>query len=292
LATVLELRRRIKSVKNIGQVTRAMEAVAASKMRRAQEATLASREYASKAQEVLTYLASQPTSRIVPMPLLEQRPVNRIGLILITPDRGLAGPLVSNILRRTVDFIRAQAIPVSLITVGRKGTAFMARYNYPIHATFSGIPDLPSTLEIAPISRLAIEDFVAGTFDQVHLCYTDFINTLRQTPVIRQLLPVQPVPPTERLRATYEFEPNAPAVLNEILPRFTLLQIYQAVLEAQASEHSARMVAMRNATENAAELAEDLTLTYNKARQTAITLELLDIAGGAEALAQARVELE
>ncbi|MFQ5855398.1 MAG: ATP synthase F1 subunit gamma [Anaerolineae bacterium] len=290
MATVRELKRRIQSVKNIGQVTRAMEAVAASKMRRAQEATLASRDYADKAQEVLTYLASQPRRGIIPTPLLEERSVKSIGLILITPDRGLAGALVSNILRKAVDFIRAQNVPVSLVAVGRKGTAFMARYDYPIHATFSGIPDLPSTTEIAPIARLAIDDFANGTFDQVHLCYTDFINTLRQTPVTRQLLPVQPAPPTERLRAVYEFEPDPETILNEILPDFTMFQIYQAILEAQASEHSARMVAMRNATENAAELAQDLTLTYNKARQTAITLEILDIAGGAEALAKARAE--
>lgn len=289
-ATVRELKRRIQSVKNIGQVTRAMEAVAASKMRRAQEATLASREYADKAQEVLTYLASQPTRGEIPMPLLEQRPVEHIGLILITPDRGLAGALVSNILREAVGFIKTQAAPVSIIAVGRKGIIFMGHHNYPLHATFSEIPDLPSTTDISPIARLAIEDFINGIFDQVHLSYTNFINTLRQEPVVRQLLPVQPVPPTERLPAEYDFEPDPQSILNEILPRFTVFQLYQAVLEAQASEHSARMVAMRNATENAEELAEDLTLEYNKARQTEITLEILDIAGGAEALAKAREE--
>lgn len=289
-ATVRELKRRIQSVKNIGQVTRAMEAVAASKMRRAQEATLASREYADKAWEVLTFLASQPTQPEVPTPLLEQRPVEDIGLILITPDRGLAGALVSNILRKAVDFIKAQDVPVSVIAVGRKGVIFMGHHNYPLHATFSDIPDLPTTVDLAPISRLAVDDFVNGTFDQIYLCHTDFINTLRQDPVARQLLPIRPAPPAERLTAEYEFEPDPQSILNEILPRFTLFQIYQAVLEAQASEHSARMVAMRNATENAEDLAQDLTLEYNKARQTEITLEILDIAGGAEALAKAREE--
>lgn len=290
MATVRELKRRIQSVKNIGQVTRAMEAVAASKMRRAQDATLASREYADKAQEVLTFLASQPTPPETETPLLEQRPVENVGLMLITPDRGLAGPLVSNILRRAVDFIKAQEVPVSVIAVGRKGIRSMAHYNYPLHATFSAISDLPSTVEISPIARLVIDDFTDGTFDEIHICYTDFINTLRQEPVVDQLLPIQPAPPEERLVAEYEFEPDPQAILNAILPDFTLFRIYQAILEAQASEHSARMVAMRNATENAEELAEDLTLEYNKARQTEITMEILDIAGGAEALSQAREE--
>ncbi|MBS1251303.1 MAG: ATP synthase gamma chain [Anaerolineales bacterium] len=290
-ATVRELKRRIDSVKNIGQVTRAMEAVAASKMRRAQEATLASREYADKTWEVLTFLASQPIQQEEQvLPLLQKRPVENVGLIVITPDRGLAGALVSNILRKAVNFTQAQQVPVSMIAVGRKGIIFLGHHNYPLHATFSDIPDLPSTVDISPIARVAVDGFTDGVFDQVHLCYTDFINTLRQEPVIRQLLPIQPAPPAERLQAEYIFEPDPQTILNEVLPDFTLFQIYQAVLEAQASEQSARMVAMRNATESAEELAEDLTLEYNKARQTEITLEILDIAGGAEALAQAREE--
>ncbi len=291
-ATVRELKHRIQSVKNIGQVTRAMEAVAASKMQRAQEATLASREYADKTWEVLTFLASQPTQQEEEqvLPLLQKRPVENVGLIVITPDRGLAGALVSNILREAVNFTKAQQVPVSMIAVGRKGIIFLGHHNYPLHATFSDIPDLPSVVDISPIARLAIDDFTSGVFDQVHLCYTDFINTLRQEPVIRQLLPIRPAPPAERPPAEYTFEPDPQSILSEVLPRFTVFQIYQAILEAQASEHSARMVAMRNATENAEELAEDLTLEYNKARQTEITLEILDIAGGAEALAQAREE--
>ena len=265
-----------------------MEAVAASKMRRAQDATLASREYANKAREVMAYLASQPATQAGSMPLLEQRPVEKIGLVLITPDRGLAGALVSNVIRTAVDFIKSQDVPVTIISVGRKGTQFMARYNYPLHATFREIPDLPSTVDLAPVARVAVDDFSDGAFDQVFLCYTDFVNTLRQAPVVRQMLPLQPPEAEEVTKVDYEFEPDPQTILNEILPRFTLLQIYQAILEAQASEHSARMVAMRSATDNAAELAEDLTLTYNKARQTAITMEILDIAGGAEALVKAR----
>ncbi|RME42481.1 MAG: ATP synthase F1 subunit gamma [Chloroflexi bacterium] len=291
MATIREIKRRIRSVRNIGQVTRAMEAVAASKMRRAQEATLASREYAQKANEVLTYLASQPKRGPVPSPLLVQREVKTIGLLLITPDRGLAGPLVSNILRTALDFIKQQDVPVLVIAIGRKGASFMARHNYRMHAVFTGIRDLPSTTELSPIARLVIDDYTNGVFDKVYLGYTDFINTLIQRPVIRPLLPVEPALPEKRLPTVYTFEPDPQTILNEFVPRFTLLQIYQAILEAQASEHSARMVAMRNATENAEELVQDLTLTYNKARQTAITLEILDIAGGAEALARAQAEL-
>ncbi len=290
MATIRELKRRIRSVKNIGQVTRAMEAVAASKMRRAQEATLASREYADKANEVLTYLASQPRRGPVPSPLLVQREVNAIGLLLITPDRGLAGPLVSNILRTALDFVKQQEVPVSVIAIGRKGAALLARHNYRMHAVFTDVLDLPSTTDVSPIARLVIDDYTDGVFDKVYLGYTDFVNTLVQRPVIRPLLPVEPALPEERLPTVYTFEPDPQTILNELVPRLTLLQIYQAILEAQASEHSARMVAMRNATENAQELAQDLTLTYNKARQTAITLEILDIAGGAEALAKARAE--
>lgn len=290
MATIRELKRRIRSVKNIGQVTRAMEAVAASKMRRAQEATLASREYADKANEVLTYLASQPRRGPVPSPLLVQREVNAIGLLLITPDRGLAGPLVSNILRTALDFVKQQEVPVSVMAIGRKGAALLARHNYRMHAVFTDVLDLPSTTDVSPIARLVIDDYTDGVFDKVYLGYTDFVNTLVQRPVIRPLLPVEPALPEERLPTVYTFEPDPQTILNELVPRLTLLQIYQAILEAQASEHSARMVAMRNATENAQELAQDLTLTYNKARQTAITLEILDIAGGAEALAKARAE--
>lgn len=290
MATIREIKHRIRSVKNIGQVTRAMEAVAASKMRRAQEATLASREYANKANEVLTFLASQPTRGPVPSPLLIQREVKTIGLVLITPDRGLAGPLVSNILRTAVNFIKAQEAPVLVVAIGRKAASFLARHNYRMHAVFTDLPDLPSTTELSPIVRLIVDDYINGVFDKVYLGYTDFINTLVQRPVIRSLLPIEPAPPEQRLPAEYTFEPDPQTILNEILPRFTLLQVYQAVLEAQASEHSARMVAMRNATENAEELVHDLTLTYNKARQTAITLEILDIAGGAEALAKARAQ--
>ncbi|HJX38056.1 MAG TPA: ATP synthase F1 subunit gamma [Anaerolineae bacterium] len=288
MATAREIRRRIRSVKSIGQVTRAMEAVSASKMRRAQERALASRAYADRAWDILTYLASQPAAGKVLHPLLEKRPVRNTGLLLITPDRGLCGGLPTNVIRQAVGFLERQPNPVRILAIGRKGSDFMVRYGGDIFAHFSGIPDQPPVTEITPIAHLAIEDFLNGTFDQISMIYTQFINTMVQRPVTRQLLPLQPAKLEGVGAVAYTIEPDPETVLGEVLEGFTVLQIYQAILDAQASEHSARMVAMRAATENAECLAQDLTLTYNRVRQEAITTELLDIAGGAEALAKAR----
>jgi len=288
LATAREIQRRIRSVTNIGQVTRAMEAVSASKKRRAQERTLASRAYAERAWEILTYLASQPAAGKVLHPLLEERTVRNTGLLLITPDRGLCGGLPTNVIREAVGFITRQTTPVRIISVGRKGSDFMIRFGADIYADFSGVPDLPPLTEITPIARLVIDEFLGGTFDQICLIYAHFVNTMVQRPVTRQLMPIEPAAPEGIRPMPYTIEPDPETVLGEVLEGFTVLQIYQAILDAQASEHSARMVAMRAATENAEALADDLTLTYNRARQEAITKELLDIAGGAEALAKAR----
>ncbi len=289
MATARIIRRRIRSVKNIAQITKAMETVAASKMRRAQQQTLASRPYSDAAMRVLQSLARQTRSGQKLHPLLEQRPVERVALVLITADRGLAGGFNANMIRAAVQFIREQASPTRLITVGRKGRDFMIRYRYDVAAEFTGIPDPPKVLDILPIARVAIDDYLAGKWDAVYLGYTDFISTLTQRPTIRRLLPLEPVWETDTpVTVDYIYEPSPEVILAEVLPRFTELQIYQAMLESFASEHSARMVAMRNAREAAMELIDDLTLTYNKARQEAITKELLDIAGGAAALEKAR----
>lgn len=288
MATAREIRRRIRSVTNIGQVTRAMEAVSASKMRRAQERVLASRPYAERAWDILTYLASQPAAGKVLHPLLEKREVRNTGLLLITPDRGLCGGLPTNLFREAVGFLHRQQNPEQIITIGHKGLDFMHRYGGDIAADFSGLPDQPALTDITPIAHLIIEDFLNGTFDQVCMIYAQFFNTMVQRPVTRQLLPIEPVSLEGVGAIAYTVEPDPETILGEVLEGFTVLQIYQAILDAQASEHSARMVAMRAATENAEALAEDLTLTYNRARQEAITTELLDIAGGAEALTKAR----
>ena len=298
MASIREIRRRIKSVKNIAQVTRAMQMVAASRMRRAQEQTLASRPYANKAWEVLTHLAEQSTSQ---HPLLTPRgAINNVAIILITADKGLAGAYNANIIRATARFMREnRREDAKLITVGRKGRDLMVRYGRTVIAEFSDLPAQPKALDIAPIARVAIDGFLTGDFDEVYLAYTRFINTLQQEPILRLMLPIQPY--TIEGKATsqptieeelwvgieYLYEPNREILFDTILPRFTEVQVYQAILEALASEHSARMVAMRNATNNANELVGDLTLTYNKVRQDAITKEMLDIAGGAEALARA-----
>jgi F-type H+-transporting ATPase subunit gamma len=278
-----------------------MQMVAASKMRRAQEQVLATRPYSEKAWEVLTHLAAQRGVAEAVHPLLQRRDnIRTVGMVLVTADKGLCGSYNHNMIQQALRFIAELPYPVELITVGKRGRDTMWRLGKQIVAEFSDLPPQPRLLDITPIARTAIDNFVSGRFDVVYLAHTDFINTLIQRPAIWQLLPIRPldlgVTPISEHRQTrtepkqieYIYEPDPGMILNTVLPRFTELQIYQAILEALASEHSARMVAMRSATENANELLDDLTLTYNRARQEAITKEMLDIAGGAEALSQAR----
>jgi F-type H+-transporting ATPase subunit gamma len=301
MANVREIKRRIRSVKNIAQVTRAMQMVAASKMRRAQEQVLATRPYSAKAWEMLTHLAAQRGHRQEMHPLLTQRdPIQSTGIVLITSDKGLCGAYNGNVIRAALRFMQDLNHPARLITVGRRGRDFMIRHGGDVIAEFSDLPPRPSLLDITPIAHTAIDDFLKGEFDEIYLAYTDFINTLTQQPTIRRLLPITPGQVESSVMREYMsdaplhstgeyiYEPAPHVILDTVLPRFTELQIYQAVLESLASEHSARMVAMRNATENANELIGDLTLSYYRARQEAITKEMLDIAGGAEALVSAR----
>lgn len=296
-----EIRRRIRSVKNISQVTRAMQMVAASKMRRAQEQVLATRPYSEKAWQVLSNLAGQRGVDETAHPLLEVREeIQTVGIVLITSDKGLCGSYNTNMIHAVMPFIKELSFPVELITVGKRGRDAMWRLGQKIVAEFSDLPPQPGILDITPIARAVMDGFLSGQFDVIYLAHTDFINTLIQRPAIWQLLPIRPLHlgvtaisehRGERALPTtveYIYEPDPRTILNTVLPRFTELQIYQAVLESLASEHSARMVAMRNATENANDLLDDLTLTYNRARQEAITKEMLDIAGGAEALTKAR----
>ncbi|MGE5139364.1 MAG: ATP synthase F1 subunit gamma, partial [Rudaea sp.] len=210
-----------------------------------------------------------------------------IGLILFTADRGLAGAYNQNMLRKTVDFIKTQPAPCKLITVGRRGRDLARRLGYEIVADFSGIGDRPQLGQISALARGATDEYLEHRDDRVYVGFTDFINVLRQVPTIRQILPIPAADRThEGPEAIYLYEPSAEQILAEVLPRFVQVQIYQALLEATASEHAARMVAMRNATDNANELIDSLTLLRNKVRQTAITKEMLDIAGGAEAQRQ------
>ena len=282
------IRRRIRSIQSTAKITRAMELVAASKMRRAQLNALAGRPYAEKMRFVLADLAEtlpliDPEAR---HPLLRQTddPQN-IGLIFITPDRGLAGGLSSTLNRRVAQFIVETGKPARAVVVGRKGRDFLRRTRQEVIAEFTGIGDYPVYADIRPITQVAIQEFIEGNVDQVYLIYSHFVNTVVQRAEVFKLLPVEPPAHAETLAVDYIYEPDRETVLAELLPRYIEQQVYEATLEAIASEQSARMVAMRNATENANDLMKDLTLVYNKARQESITSELLDITGGVEALA-------
>jgi F-type H+-transporting ATPase subunit gamma len=299
MATERELNKRIKSVKNISQVTSALAAVSASKASRAQRQAEATRQYASKAFAIIQNLAAQPGASATTHPLMTAREeVKTIGLLLLTSDRGLAGSYNVNMITLAERFLAATPIPAKVITVGRKGRDAMVRRCYNVMATFDRVPDPPSFLDITPIARIVIDSMLSGEVDQVFIGYSEFVNLVTRQPVIHQLLPLKPADLTgmpgaeyvsgvDSIKASqqaYTYEPNAEALLNDIVPRFTRLQVYQSLLEALASEHSARMVAMNNATDNAIELVDILTLERNKARQATITNEILDIVGGAEAL--------
>jgi len=293
MASAREMRLRIRSVKNISQVTRALEAVSASKVRKAVAAVQATRAYATKAWQVLMHIAGQP-GRATLHPLLTARTeVRNVLVVLVSGDRGLAGAYNTNVIRFATQHFAKSAANVSYIAVGRKGRDMLFRRRKQVAAEFSALPAAPSYADVSAIGRLAVEDFLKGVADEVWLVYTDFITMSKQEPVVRKLLPLD-METHERvadfehthLSAAYIYEPEEREILDTIIPRFTALQVYQAILESQASEHAARMVAMRNATDNAIELVDHLQLVYNKARQQTITNDLLDIAGGAEALAR------
>lgn len=298
MASERELLKRIKSVKNISQVTSALSAVSASRASQASRRVETTRAYAGKAFELLNGLASKASNA---HPLLEsQGDVGKTAVLVISSDRGLAGAYSSNITRRAQDFIDALTEPVQLVTVGKKGTDLMVRRGYEVVASFDGYTSPPDFIEILPIARVVMDDYLEGKVDKVFIAYTDFINMVTQRPTVKQLLPLKPldmegmaaaehvekVDVSSASEASYDYEPEPGQLLAAIVPRFTRMQVYQTILESLASEHSARMVAMNNATENANELIDALTLERNKARQATITNEILDIAGGAEALAQ------
>ena len=285
MANIRLIRRRIKGIQSTSKITRAMEMIATSKMRKAQERGLAGRPYAEKIMQVMADLAALRREGEEMHPLLQSRPVKKIGILHITPDRGMCGGLNTNINRTAANFILEQEAPVSLVVVGRKGRDFMRRYGREIRAEFTNLGDRPGWLDTLPISRIIIDDYTSGEIDRVYLVYPQFISTMVQKPIVHQILPVEPAEIPAAQNVDYIYEPGPAEVLGQLLPRFVEMQVYHAILESIASEQSARMVAMRNATESANELIEELTLMYNKARQETITKELLDITGGAAALA-------
>lgn len=283
MANIRLIRRRIRGVQSTAKITRAMEMIATSKMRRAQEAGIAGRPYDQKIRQVIADLAAIPQTG-KSHPLLENREVKKIAIIHISPDRGLCGGLNANLNRKIANFALEQKVPVTLVGVGRKGIDFMRRYGREMRAEFTQLGDRPSLLDTLPIPRVVIDDYTSKYVDKVYLAYTKFISTMAQTPVLEQLLPIEPPVSKQAQDTDFDYEPEPEDVLDALLPRFVEMEIYHAILESIASEQSARMVAMRSATDNAAELIQDLTLMYNKARQEAITTELLDISGGAAAL--------
>lgn len=280
-----EIRRRIGSARNIKQITRAMQFVAASKLRRAQETTLASRPYRETLDEVIADLAIVLSG--ADHPLLASRALEQAHsrlLILITSDRGLAGALNTNTIRHAAREITEHPGDVKVVAVGRKGRDAMRRARVPLVAYFEGFGDRPSFADVLPIARLVSDDFVAGTYDRVDIIYSSFVSTLVQRPVTDPLLPVRPSEDTEGVPGNqFLFEPNPGDFLQALAPRYVATRLYQAVLESTASFFSSQMVAMKNATENAEELIDDLTLSYNKVRQANITREMVEIASGAQA---------
>lgn len=285
MANIRTIHRRIRGVRSTAKITRAMEMIAASKMRRAQERGLAGRPYADKIQQVIADLAALTRVEEAPHPLLQRRPIKKIAMIHITPDRGLCGGLIGSLNRTMASFILKQEAPVSVIAVGKKGLDFVRRCDTEMVAEFTNLGDRPSLMDTLPISKIVIEDYSQGIVDLVFLVYARFVSTMAQSPQVQRLLPVEPASIPAAQNVDYIYEPMPEVVLGNLLPRFVEMEVYHAILESIASEQSARMVAMKNATDNASELIDELTLQYNKARQEAITKELLDIAGGVEALA-------
>jgi len=294
MANAREVKQRIKSVKNISQVTRALQAVSASKVRKAIDQLDDTRPYSVKAWQVLQHIAEQPDRSTLHPMLAQHAEVKRIIAIVVSGDRGLAGAFNSNLIRKADEWAETIDVPVKYIAVGKRGRDQLLRRGKDILAEFSNLPAQPSYNDISPVGFIAVDQYLDDEVDEVYLIYTKFVNRMTHQPVVKKILPLDPDSEDrvkdfeikESLVGGYIFEPDQRSLLDEIIPRFTVLQVFHAVIESLASEHSARMVAMKNATDNATDLADVLQLEYNKARQQAITNEMLDIAGGAEAISE------
>jgi F-type H+-transporting ATPase subunit gamma len=295
MANLRDIRRRIKSVKNTAQITKAMQLVAASKMKKAQDQAVAGRSYADLLNKVLVNLKEYTGEE--DHPLLKEQSGERELVILVTTDKGLCGPLNTNLLRLAMDQVGKDA---DFITIGNKGRQALVRVKHNIVADFS-VKDPVAFLEVKPVAEFVMEKFLAGDYDKVTVAFTNFKNTISQEPLLETLLPISPIElgkakgyeGTGKDVAVHEdsanyggyiFEPDARGVLDMIVPQYVGYQLYQMVLESRASEHSARMVAMKAATDNAKQMIKDLTLDYNKQRQAAITSELLEITTAMRAL--------
>ena len=287
MASLRDIKRRIRSVRNTAQITRAMQMVAASRMRRAQMRALAARPYADAIRTMLGELSQQRSDPSTLHPLLQVRPIRHSAFVVFTSDRGLAGALNGNILRRATEEILGQAADPAVLAVGRKAQDFFVRRGRRLTATFTGLGERADYPDIAPIARILIDAYESHEIDSVDMVFPQFVSTLAQKPTVKRLLPLRSF---EEHGTALEFivEPSPEEIMNALIPRYVEVQLYQILLETIASEHSARMVAMQNATENARDLVQALTLTYNKARQASITKEITEISGAAEALAASR----
>ena len=307
MATLRDIRRRIRSVQNTAKITKAMELVAASKMRKAMQSVLGTRPYAKLAWSTVASISSKIDTRMHPL-LRTHKKLNRILLLIISSDRGLAGGFNANILRKTFDEIRSyeqsdesdEYVEIRTVCVGKRVMDAMRRAEIPIIASFADITNNTKFEEVLPIGRLVIDEFTKGNYDKVLVAYTDFVSALTQRPVILELLPLglpkditheqnakagaDFVPVHADKTREYQFEPSPQIVLDRILPRLIETMVYQAVLESAASEHSARMMAMRSASDAAKDMLGDLTFTYNQARQAGITQEIAEISSGKAAL--------
>ncbi|CAM4152400.1 F0F1 ATP synthase subunit gamma [Paenibacillus alkaliterrae] len=278
-----DIKREIKSKQNTKQITKAMEMVAASRLRKAQEAAQAARPYAEKLKEVVASIASG--TKDVKHPMLETRPVKKTGYLVITSDRGLAGGYNANILRKVTQTIREKhksSDDYVLFVIGRKGRDYFRRRNMPIVEEVTGLPDAPTFADIKSVAYSAVKKFSEGAYDELYLYYNEFVNAITQVPTALRLLPLEEVGGKASV-TSYEYEPSPEGVLEVLLPKYAETLIYSAVLDGKASEFGARMTAMGSATKNASKIINQLTLTYNRARQAAITQEISEIVAGANA---------
>ncbi|SFL62596.1 ATP synthase F1 subunit gamma [Pelosinus propionicus] len=276
-----DIRRRIKSVKNIEQITKAMKMVAAARLRKAQEKAAASLPYTEKVREVLASVAGHASD--LSHPLLEVREVNNIAYLVLSADKGLAGAYSSNVIKEVVPRIAGKT-NCSVITVGRKARDYFKHRGYRIDEEFTGFSEKPTLQHAIAIARSVAEGFKSGRYDEIHLSYTVFHSAITQKATTVKLLPIEDVTAVDANPSDYIFEPSAEEVLNHLVPQYLETTIYGALLQASASELGARMTAMGSATDNAEELIAKLILNYNKIRQATITREISEIVGGAEAL--------
>lgn len=284
--SIRDIKRQINSVQNMEQITRAMEMVAASKLRRAQESAQAARPYADKIKEVISSISA--SNNDITHPMLETREIKKTGYLIITSDRGLAGGYNANVLRKlmtTINEKHSSPEEYALFVIGRKGMEYFNKREMPVIEQVTGLSDSPKFSDIKEIASKAVANFENETYDELVLVYNEFVNALQQVPVEKRLLPMTDDTLQQDGQATeYEFEPSPEEVLEDLLPKYAETLIYSALLEGKASEFGARMTAMGSATNNASELIDDLTLVFNRARQAAITQEISEIVAGANAL--------